>query len=70
MALSERDLEDLRQAKQLLEHPSLAARATALIGTPIERGFALLPAVPFGLHTAVAWVCLLPIYGGATSGVS
>lgn len=44
MALSTRDLDDLRNAKILLENPSLAARITNVIGTPIERGFEMLPA--------------------------
>ncbi len=38
-----RDLSDLRYAKQLLEHPGLAARITAILGTPVEKGFRLLP---------------------------
>lgn len=40
---SPKDLEDLRQAKSLLEKPSLAARLTSALGAPIEQGFALLP---------------------------
>jgi hypothetical protein len=42
--LSHEDGEALRQAKNLLEHPSLAAKITTIIGIPIEKGFALLPA--------------------------
>jgi EcsC protein family len=42
--LSHEDGEALRQAKRLLEHPSLAAKITRIIGIPIEKGFALLPA--------------------------
>ena len=41
--ISRQDLSDLRQAKSLLEQPSLASRITAAIGTPIEQGFDLLP---------------------------
>lgn len=37
------ELDDLRRARYLLEHPGLAARISALVGTPIERGFELLP---------------------------
>lgn len=37
------ELRDLRQAKTLLENPGLTARLAAIIGTPIEKGFALLP---------------------------
>lgn len=42
--LSTDDLLDLRYAKSLLSHPSLAARVTSVLGAPIEKGFALLPA--------------------------
>ncbi len=41
--LSAADLEDLRRARQLLEHPGLAARMTNLLGAPIERGLRALP---------------------------
>jgi hypothetical protein len=44
MTFSDEDRDDLRYAKTLLEHPSLAARITNVIGTPIEKGFELLPA--------------------------
>jgi hypothetical protein len=43
MELSSEDLNDLRNAKQVLEHPSLASRVTNLIGKPIELGFGMLP---------------------------
>lgn len=43
MQLSPQDLQELRRAKHLLERPSLAGRITELIGTPLERGFKLLP---------------------------
>jgi hypothetical protein len=43
MDFSPQDLADLRCAKDLLEHPGLAARITSLFGTPIEKGFKLLP---------------------------
>ena len=43
MSLTETDLDDLRQAKLLLENPGLAARITNLIGTPLEKGLAMLP---------------------------
>lgn len=42
--VSDEHREELRNAKRLLEHPGLAARLTDVVGTPIERGFALLPA--------------------------
>lgn len=41
--LSPDDIEQLRTARALLESPSLAARISHLVGTPIERGFELLP---------------------------
>ncbi|MEX2498231.1 MAG: EcsC family protein [Wenzhouxiangellaceae bacterium] len=43
MIQSEFELEQLRQARDLLENPGLAARISDLVGTPIERGFELLP---------------------------
>lgn len=42
--LSNEDLAELAAAKVLLETPGIAAKAANLLGTPIERGFALLPA--------------------------
>jgi hypothetical protein len=42
-ALSEEDAEDLRWAHRHLEHPSLAARLSNAVGSPIEQGFKLLP---------------------------
>jgi hypothetical protein len=44
MGLTREDAAALRQAKSLLEHPSLAVKITSIIGIPIEKGFALLPA--------------------------
>jgi EcsC protein family len=44
MSISQQDREALRYAKGLLENPSLAAKITSVIGTPIERGFGRLPA--------------------------
>jgi hypothetical protein len=44
MSLSKEDFDDLRYAKRLLENPSLAARISNLLGTPIEKGFERLPA--------------------------
>lgn len=40
---SRADLADLMRAKALLENPSLAARASAVLGSPIERGMSMLP---------------------------
>lgn len=44
MSLSESDLAELKRANQLLENPGLAAKITSALGTPIEKGFGLLPA--------------------------
>ncbi len=41
--ISDRDREELRRAKKLLENPGLAARITNYIGMPIEKGFEMLP---------------------------
>ncbi|QEI07416.1 EcsC family protein [Pigmentiphaga aceris] len=43
MPLAPSDLQALRQAKILLEHPGLAAKASNLLGSPIEKGLAMLP---------------------------
>jgi hypothetical protein len=44
MTLSAIEIEELRVARALLEHPGLAVKITNLLGTPIEKGLALLPA--------------------------
>ena len=44
MNIAKGDLDDLKYAKILLENPSLAARISNLLGTPIEKGFEHLPA--------------------------
>lgn len=41
--LNATDLDELARAKGLLEHPGLTARITNLLGSPIEKGFDLLP---------------------------
>jgi len=41
--LASDELRDLEYAKSLLEHPGLAARLANLLGSPLERGFAMLP---------------------------
>jgi len=43
MPLSSAEIEDLRTAKFLLETPGLAAKISNFVGSPIEKGFALLP---------------------------
>lgn len=42
--LSPADLAALKRAKDLLENPGLAAKATNLLGAPVEKGFDMLPA--------------------------
>ncbi len=44
VALTTEELQELRKAKWDLEHPSLAIRLTNILGTPIEKGFQMLPA--------------------------
>ena len=43
MPFSKFDLEELRQAKRLLEHPGIATRLASLAGAPVEKGMKLLP---------------------------
>lgn len=43
MDITPQDLEDLKYAKSLLANPGLAAKITSALGTPIEKGFDLLP---------------------------
>jgi hypothetical protein len=43
MPLSEVELEDLRRAKDILEHPGLAAKLSAIAGSPVEKGMKMLP---------------------------
>jgi hypothetical protein len=43
MALSSLEIEDLQAAKNLLEHSGLAMKISAVVGSPIEKGFAMLP---------------------------
>ena len=42
--LTAAEIAELKAAKRLLESPALAAKIASFVGTPIERGFALLPA--------------------------
>lgn len=44
MSLSAAELTELAEAKRLLENPGIAAKLTNVLGKPIEKGFALLPA--------------------------
>ena len=51
MRLASGDEDDLRYAKNLLEHPSLEARLAGALGRPIEMGLGALPA---GASAAIA----------------
>lgn len=44
MSIAEEHRTQLAEAKKLLEHSSLAVKATSVLGKPIEKGFELLPA--------------------------
>jgi hypothetical protein len=51
--ISRAELDELRQAKLLLENPGLAAKLSSVAGTPIEKGMKLLPKRwQKGVHTA------------------
>jgi hypothetical protein len=43
MSMSSPETQDLRLAKGFLENPGFAAKISHIVGTPIEKGFALLP---------------------------
>lgn len=43
MALSPSDMDDLKMAGKILESPGLAAKISDAVGSPIEKGFAMLP---------------------------
>ena len=44
MALDKHDLAQLKRAKELLENPGLAAKFSAVLGSPLEKGMKMLPA--------------------------
>lgn len=80
MILEPLDIAELKKAKALLENPGLAAKITHLLGTPIEKGFTLLPndwkvkigdmtrtALSKAIHTAVLTMKDVP--GEAASNV-
>ncbi len=53
MALTQSDLAELRRAKDVLENPGIAAKLSALAGSPVEKGMKMLPARwQATLHTA------------------
>lgn len=43
VTITDAELMELKAAKLLLESPGLAAKISSFVGTPIEKGFALLP---------------------------
>ena len=43
IVINDADKKELQLAKHLLENPSIAAKLTSIIGTPIEKGFENLP---------------------------
>jgi len=50
MALSQSEISELREAKELLENPGIAAKVSNFVGTPIEK---VLKKLPESLTTAV-----------------
>jgi hypothetical protein len=43
MSLEKQDLAQLKRARQLLENPGLAAKLSAVVGSPLEMGMKALP---------------------------
>ena len=43
MSISKSELAELKRAKALLENPSLAARTSAMLGSPVDKGLKMLP---------------------------
>lgn len=51
--LSEQQRQQIAEARDVLEHPGLAARMTDYLGMPVERGLSMLPpAASEGIHSA------------------
>lgn len=44
MALTKSELAELRRAKEILEHPGIAVKLSALAASPVEKGMKMLPA--------------------------
>ncbi|MCV2218114.1 EcsC family protein [Thauera sp. Sel9] len=59
LLLSPADLDELARARVLLDRPSLAARLSNLVGSPLEKGIARLPASWRGRVGALAHDALL-----------
>jgi hypothetical protein len=62
--LSPADLDTLARARALLERPSLTARLSSLVGSPLEKGMAHLPASWRGKVGAIAHDALLKAMDG------
>jgi hypothetical protein len=62
-ALSRAELRDLARAKALLERPGLAMRLAEFIGSPVEKGFALLPKNWHAVVNKAAQTALLKALG-------
>jgi hypothetical protein len=68
LAFSSPDLETLRRACYQLEHPSLAAKLSSVVGTPIEIGLKLLPKDWYDkLHTVLESAIEKALYGAVRS---
>jgi hypothetical protein len=65
--INRNDMQALRLAWEKLEHPSLAARLTAVVGTPIEEGMKLLPRGWYTKVHGVAEATFRRILGSAVS---
>jgi hypothetical protein len=53
MPFSRAELDELRQAKNLLENPGLAAKLASYVGSPVEKGMKMLPRRwQAGVHSA------------------
>jgi hypothetical protein len=53
MTLSKDELAQLKVAKDILEHPGIAAKLSAVLGSPVEKGLKMLPAtLQTGVHKA------------------
>lgn len=64
------DRDELRQAKLLLENPGLAAKIASVIGSPVEKGFDMLPANWQGRIGVLTQDALLYALKGALSTMS
>jgi len=65
--LSNTEMQDLARAKSLLERPGLAMRLADFVGSPLEKGFALLPKNWNNLVNKAAHAALLKALGVAVA---